>query len=515
MSCEQAREIDAERFLLEAGTVEFESFRAHFPTCETCAAAVTEWTAFDLALLEVLDEDRRGRMNHPTPDRLELFASTRATLGEEATTIDRHLEICAACRTELAVLARYESEFLPAVEIDSVEGSRATERVGGFDGVRDWLRGLIEASTFDLGFGLQTAAAFSIVLLGLWWSGVFGDSETPGTPTAAPRLAQTQTQTAPTLDGTASPGLAANSELEIPTIDDPAESIALEEAPPPERPDPVPDASRIAMADVPSDPDPRAVPAPVPSQEPRPANAPEITQSDMPSIARALAPALTVDEGGPAIDAEDAPRDEVLLAALTDLPLPDYNAPAGVESLGWMHQFGAVRAGSNAVTIEIRAPVNHAGLTLSAAPRLWWSLSGGTDLAVQVTVVDDRELDPVLRVDLPGAFTKGLHSIDLAAHGVELQPDVEYRWFVSLVVDADRPSRNPVAAGALRRVADSDPRREIVDQALPTERGHTFARLGLWYDAFDFFASIAAAHPDFEPVARHRERLVELARTKR
>jgi hypothetical protein len=205
------------------------------------------------------------------------------------------------------------------------------------------------------------------------------------------------------------------------------------------------------------------------------------------------------------------PRDEVLLAALTKLPLPTYSAPEGAESVGWMRQFGAVRGGSEAAGIETRAPSSHVGLTLSESPRLWWYLSEESNLPVQVTLSDDSKFEPLLRVELPGPFSKGLHVIDLAEQGVKLEPDVDYRWFVSLIVDADRPSRNPVAVGALREISESDSRRQAVRESPPSERGHTLARLGLWYDAYDFFASISAAHPGFEPVMRHRERLVELA----
>jgi len=506
MSCEQAGEIDFERFLLESETTEFDAFRAHFLNCSECAAAVSEWTAFDLALQNLLDADGRGRMSHPEPERLEQFSIARDTLGAEAEAIERHLIGCGPCRTELAVMARYESEFLAATAIESTDGHRATERVASLGGVLEWLRRLVERPGFDLGFGLQTAAALSIVLLGLWWSGVFGDAEVSSMD-PGPRVARQESEGMQTPDAFESPSLAAGSGLEREAVEAPPGPIRPDESPTRVPSDLPSEAPRIANAEsapapvTPSNLATRALPVEVPS--------PVATASTLPAPSSSPGapglPALT------ALEAEGAPRDEILLAALTDLPLPSYVAPAGAESLGWIQQFGAVRAGPTSVAIEIRAPANHAGLTLSAAPRLWWSLSQDTDLPVQVTVVDDRELDPVLRADLPGAFSKGLHSIDLAAQGVELEPDVEYRWFVSLIVDPERPSRNPVAAGALKRVADSDERREIVGRALPTELGHTYARLGLWYDAFDFFASIAAVHPDFEPVTRHRERLVELA----
>lgn len=180
-----------------------------------------------------------------------------------------------------------------------------------------------------------------------------------------------------------------------------------------------------------------------------------------------------------------------------------------------MRQFGAVRAGPTSVTIETRAPEGYAGLTLSASPQLWWSVSGDTDVPIQITVVDESAVDPLLRVEFPEPHSAGLHAIDLAQHGVKLEPGVDYRWFVSLLVGPDRPSRNPVAAGALRVIPESDSRRAAAEQTIASERGHTLARLGLWYDAYNFFATLSLAHPDAEPLAQYRDRLVVLARSPR
>jgi hypothetical protein len=175
-----------------------------------------------------------------------------------------------------------------------------------------------------------------------------------------------------------------------------------------------------------------------------------------------------------------------------------------------MRQFGAVRAAPGAAKVRARAPGDHTGLTLSPTPRLWWALDQSTDLPIQITIVDGDAIDPLLRVELPGPHAAGLHAFDLAQHGGELAPGVDYRWFVSIVVDPDRPSRNPVSAGSLRVAASSDARRETLSSALPSSRGNAFAELGIWYDAFDFYASLAAAHPEVERLATYRDQLSDV-----
>ncbi len=175
-----------------------------------------------------------------------------------------------------------------------------------------------------------------------------------------------------------------------------------------------------------------------------------------------------------------------------------------------MAEFGSTRAGRDEPAIEVRAPGDHVGLTLARTPRLWWVLEEKTARPVELTVIEADGIDPLIATELPRPGERGLQLIDLARLGAALEPGIDYHWTVSLVVDPQDASRNPVAVGSLRVVAPDDPRRREVALASPLERGHVLARLGLWYDAFDHFASLAAAHPGDTRIVRHRDHLVEL-----
>lgn len=138
-----------------------------------------------------------------------------------------------------------------------------------------------------------------------------------------------------------------------------------------------------------------------------------------------------------------------------------------------------------------------------------------TELPIQVTAVANEAIEPLLRVDLVGPHAAGLHSISLGKHGVELETDREYRWFVTIVVDPDRPSRNLVSGGAIRVVPESDSRRDAIDEAADGERGHRLSESGIWYDAYDFFASLSLTHPEVASLDRYRRHMIELAKTAR
>jgi hypothetical protein len=195
------------------------------------------------------------------------------------------------------------------------------------------------------------------------------------------------------------------------------------------------------------------------------------------------------------------------------MPLPRYVSPAQPQSQGWSRSFGAVRSGKLGTRVEAVAPGDHTGLSFSASPRLWWRLDGPTEHSIQLTIVDDNSIDPILRVDIPGPHPAGLNAIDLSQKNLQLEPGIDYRWFVALLVDPDRPSRNPISEGAIRVVEDADSRRNSVAEAGSPTRGHSLAEQGIWYDAYDFFSVLAVEHPESEAIGRHRDRLIEIARS--
>lgn len=143
--------------------------------------------------------------------------------------------------------------------------------------------------------------------------------------------------------------------------------------------------------------------------------------------------------------------------------------------------------------VTVLAPRDHVGLTASAHPRLYWQLSETTATRIELTVVDDDAIEPLIELGLPGPVAAGLHALDLGALGVALEPDKTYRWFVAVVHDPRRRSRDELAEGAIERIeakrdrgADATSGAASGDRAAAALRSASLesARAGLWYDAF-------------------------------
>src|ERR671919_2263562 len=101
--------------------------------------------------------------------------------------------------------------------------------------------------------------------------------------------------------------------------------------------------------------------------------------------------------------------------------------------------------------LSVLAP-DHTGLTTSEQPSLYWFISGSTSLPVELTLMDPEGVQPILETRLAAPIKPGVHRVRLADHNIRLKPGEAYRWFVTVVPDSDRRSKDILAGGAIERV---------------------------------------------------------------
>lgn len=132
--------------------------------------------------------------------------------------------------------------------------------------------------------------------------------------------------------------------------------------------------------------------------------------------------------------------------------------------------------------LEALAPA-HVALTTQEQPVLWWYLGEPTDVRIDLVVIDDHSVAPLLEVTAPAGLVAGIHGLDLAKRGLRLEPDRVYQWFVALVPEPERRSRDVIASGAIRRVSQTPELESALAAAPPADRWMVYARNGVWYDA--------------------------------
>ena len=168
---------------------------------------------------------------------------------------------------------------------------------------------------------------------------------------------------------------------------------------------------------------------------------------------------------------------------------------------------GTRGVGTDTIVLSVLAP-DHAGLTASEQPSLYWHISTATTYPVEITVMDPRRIEPVLETRLAGPVTAGLHRVRLADYGVTLDPDVQYRWYVAVVLDPDRRAKDVLAGGVVERVPLTPELRQKLAQAKKEDVPSIYAGDGLWYDALTAVSDLVDGAPSDAALRQQRAALL-------
>ncbi len=215
--------------------------------------------------------------------------------------------------------------------------------------------------------------------------------------------------------------------------------------------------------------------------------------------------ALALGTSAPSADAQGTPappQSQPQAAAVPMYNPPLLGAPGG--RVG-----GGTRGPAREVfVLSVLAP-NHTGLTAVDQPTLYWFISNVTQHPVEVTVVDPQGGDPLLETRVPSPSQPGVHRIRLADFGVRLKPGVPYRWFVAVVPDPARRSKDILAGGTVERVDPSEELKKKLAQAGKADLPFLYAEAGLWYDALAALSELIEAAP--QDSAPRKQRAAMLA----
>jgi hypothetical protein len=217
--------------------------------------------------------------------------------------------------------------------------------------------------------------------------------------------------------------------------------------------------------------------------------------------------ALSFPQGNGAEEAAvQSPEVKAAVSATVINPaMPLYNPPKGSVA-GGRFSDGSARGSHDIPTLMVLAP-NHVGLTKHKQPTLYWYLSRPTTYSIEFTLVDSREIAPLLEIRLNSPKGAGIHAIRLSDYGISLAPGVPYRWFVTVMRDREPSSRDVVTGAIVERV-------DYVEALYLTEAGHgdevhRYAEAGLWYDAIHAICILIQAHPQEQIYRLQRASLLE------
>jgi hypothetical protein len=153
---------------------------------------------------------------------------------------------------------------------------------------------------------------------------------------------------------------------------------------------------------------------------------------------------------------------------------------------------------------------DHVGYTVQSTPALNWFLSKTTGHQVRFTLRDDRSTRSFQEKIIPTPKQPGIYTINLKELGLVLEPNVQYRLFVSVIRDPQSPSKDIVAGGMIERCELSEclePMGAKLTCTLDTVLEN--AKAGFWYDAMGCLCSLIDAEPKSDKLRRLRARLLK------
>jgi hypothetical protein len=143
---------------------------------------------------------------------------------------------------------------------------------------------------------------------------------------------------------------------------------------------------------------------------------------------------------------------------------------------------GTRGTGREAFVLSVLAPP-HTGLTTNEQPVLYWFISSPSSHPVELTLVDPQKTDPLIELKIQPPVAAGVHQVRLAEHGVKLEPTVAYQWYVAVMPDTGRRSKDILAGASLERVAMPPDLVSKLSKAAKADRPAVYAGEGIWYDA--------------------------------
>lgn len=138
---------------------------------------------------------------------------------------------------------------------------------------------------------------------------------------------------------------------------------------------------------------------------------------------------------------------------------------------------------------------DHTGLTVNDQPTIYWHQSKPAAARMVFTLIAEEAIEPLAEVDLGEASRPGIHRVRLSDHGLRLQPDVNYEWFVAIVPNGEQRSHDLLAGGVIRYKQPRPALLTKLQKATRRQKAGVYAAEGVWYDAIDAISLLIDEDP--------------------
>ena len=169
---------------------------------------------------------------------------------------------------------------------------------------------------------------------------------------------------------------------------------------------------------------------------------------------------------------------------------------------------GGTRVPSEGLPLLYALVPDHVGLTAAEQPVFVWYMSKATSHPLEFTVIDEVGVAPLIERPLSAPAQQGINIIQSDQYGLELEPGKTYQWYVSLISDPDRRSKDVIAGGRVEVSAAPSSLKNEVMHANPVDATTLLAQAGFWYDAMGVISTNIQANPSNQEMRAIRASLL-------
>lgn len=154
---------------------------------------------------------------------------------------------------------------------------------------------------------------------------------------------------------------------------------------------------------------------------------------------------------------------------------------------------------------------DHVGLTVKEQPCFYWFISGLARHPIEFTLIEDFAIHPLIEKRIPSPKQPGIQRTCLAEYGVRLLRGKTYKWYVVLIPDPERRSKDIISGGTIECIENPKALDKSLVRAGKAGATQIYAQAGIWYDAFSEISSLIETMPKDIVLQKQRASLLEQA----
>ncbi|AFZ58024.1 DUF928 domain-containing protein [Anabaena cylindrica FACHB-243] len=154
-------------------------------------------------------------------------------------------------------------------------------------------------------------------------------------------------------------------------------------------------------------------------------------------------------------------------------------------------------------------PTNQLGLTFNQHPTFYWSVPPTPVKTAEFTILAPGDEQIIYKTTLTLPDQPGITSFTLPTNAPALQINTTYRWYLTLICDAEESSNNPYVEGFVKRtqpdltLSNSLAKSDL--HQIPT----IYAEAGIWHEALTSLVQLRCTQPNDLTVKRNWRKFLD------